>query len=155
MTDTPRRPIMKPSLPYCCSPASFALMSRQLKSIESPDSLLHGALAVAMHQLDSVNVEDVDQSLNEYAETVRRRVRGQQPQALLAHLHEVLFEELGFAGDADDYYNPANSYLPIVLDTKRGLPITLSLIYKIVAERVGLKVHGIGLPGHFMVSVDS
>jgi regulator of sirC expression with transglutaminase-like and TPR domain len=146
---------MKPSLPYCCSPVSFGLMSRQLKSLESPDSLLHGALAVAMHQLESVNIEDIDQTLNEYAETIRRRVRGTQPQALMAHLHEVLFDEMGFAGDAEDYYNPANSYLPIVLDTKHGLPITLSLVYKIVAERIGLKVHGIGLPGHFMVSVES
>jgi regulator of sirC expression with transglutaminase-like and TPR domain len=63
----------------------------------------------------------------------------------------VLFEEEGFTGNTDDYYNVANSYLPVVLQTRRGLPITLSLIYKAVAERLGLRVWGIGLPGHFIV----
>ena len=66
------------------------------------------------------------------------RVRGNQQQALLAHLHQFLFEEQGFAGNSNDYYNPFNSYLPALLQTKLGLPISLSLIYKLVAERLGL-----------------
>ena len=81
-------------------------------------------------------------------------MRGRQPQALLAHLHEFLFEEEGFTGDTDDYYNPLNSYLPAVLERKKGLPITLSLIYKVVAERLGLRAWGVGLPGHFLVGLD-
>src|SRR5206468_6452152 len=84
----------------------------------------------------------------------RSRVRGGQPQALLVHLHEYLFTELGFAGNIEDYYNPYNSYLPSVLATKRGLPITLSLVYKIVAERLGLRAWGVGLPGHFLIGVE-
>ncbi len=73
---------------------------------------------------------------------------------MLAHLHEFLFEEQGFGGDNEDYYNPLNSYLPAVLERKKGLPITLSLVYKIVAERLGLRAWGIGLPGHFMVGLE-
>src|SRR5206468_3902056 len=68
--------------------------------------------------------------------------------------HDVLFEEAGFTGNSDDYYAPSNSYLPAVLETKRGLPITLSLVYKIVAERLGLRVWGVGLPGHFLAGLD-
>jgi regulator of sirC expression with transglutaminase-like and TPR domain len=68
---------------------------------------------------------------------------------MIAHLHDVLFDEEGFTGNEDDYYNTANSYLPEVLRTKRGLPITLSLVYKVVAERLGLRAWGVGLPGHF------
>jgi regulator of sirC expression with transglutaminase-like and TPR domain len=90
-----------------------------------------------MHQLDDVAPKNVDKTIQSYADAIRKRVRGPQPQAILAHLHEFLFEEQGFAGNVDDYYNPGNSYLPTVLQTKRGLPITLSLVYKLVAERVG------------------
>ena len=75
--------------------------------------------------------------------------------AKLAHLHDVLFDVVGFVGNVDDYYNPANSYLPEVLRTHRGLPITLVLIYKCVAERIGLVVRGINSPGHFLAAVRS
>lgn len=144
---------MDNALPLCCDPEAFNLMKHQVAAIESPDALVHGAAAIAMHQLDSVNVQEVDATLQRYADVVRSRVRGPQVQALLAHLHEFLFEEEKFLGNAEDYYNTANSYLPEVLRTKRGLPITLSLIYKVVAERVGLRAWGVGLPGHFLVGM--
>ncbi len=54
----------------------------------------------------------------------------------------------------DDYFDPRNSYLPIILERKVGLPITLSLIYKIVAERLGLTAFGINAPFHFMAGVE-
>jgi regulator of sirC expression with transglutaminase-like and TPR domain len=145
---------MNPALPLCCAPESFNLLARQVPAIESPDALVHGATAIAMHQLDNVDVGEVDSTLQRYADTVRSRVRGSQPQAILAHLHDVLFEEEKFTGNQEDYYNTSNSYLPEVLRTKRGLPITLSLIYKVVAERLGLRAWGVGLPGHFLCGVD-
>jgi regulator of sirC expression with transglutaminase-like and TPR domain len=129
-------------------------LARQVPVINSPEALIQGAVAIAMHQIEDVDPAAVDAQLQSYADTIRTRVRGRQPQAILAHLHEFLFEEEGFVGNVDDYYNPANSYLPSVLETKRGLPITLSLVYKSVAERLGLRVWGIGLPGHFLVGVD-
>lgn len=146
---------MFPTLPLCCSPKAFRQLSEQMSHINSPDALLSGAVAVSMHQLDDVDPAAVDATVQQYADAVRSRVRGRQPQALLAHLHDYLFEELGFAGNTEDYYNPANSYLPTVLQTKRGLPITLSLVYKLVAERVGLRSWGVGLPGHFVVAVEA
>ena len=145
---------MTPTAPLCRAPEAFALLARQLPIIDSSDALLNGAIAIAMHQVDSATVADVDAQLQGYVDTVRRRVRGCQTQALLAHLHEVLFDEEGFNGNAANYYNPSNSYLPAVLESKRGLPITLSLIYKIVADRLGLKAYGVGLPGHFLVGMD-
>jgi len=145
---------MSPTLPLCCTPRSFNLLSRQISSLNSADSLLQGAIAISMHQMEDVDAAAVDATLQGYVDTVRSRVRGRQPQALLAHLHEFLFEEQGFRGNSEDYYNPANSYLPAVIETKRGLPITLSLLYKIVAERLGLRSWGIGLPGHFLVGLE-
>jgi regulator of sirC expression with transglutaminase-like and TPR domain len=144
---------MRPSLPLCSSPDVFKLLTKQATQIESPDALLHGAVAIAMHQMPGVDPARVDKTIQSYVEIIRSRVRGTQPQALLAHMHEVIFEEAGFTGDTDDYYAAANSYLPAVLDTKRGLPITLCLIYKIIAERLGLRCWGVGLPGHFLAAM--
>lgn len=145
---------MIPKLPMCCSPHAFDLLARQISSIESPDALVNGAVAIAMHQMEDVKPADVDAALQFYTDTVRARVRGRQPQALLAHLHDVLFEELGFTGNTSEYYSTSNSYLPAVLNTKQGLPITLSLVYKVVAERLGMPAWGVGLPGHFIAAVE-
>jgi regulator of sirC expression with transglutaminase-like and TPR domain len=145
---------MNVKLPLCCSPRAYKVLTDQLPSLASLDSLVRAAVAVAMHQIDDADPAAVESTLQKYADTVRSRVRGRQTQALLAHLHEFLFDELGFVGNASDYYNTSNSYLPAVLDTKRGLPITLSLVYTSVAQKLGLKAYGVALPGHFMVGLD-
>jgi regulator of sirC expression with transglutaminase-like and TPR domain len=145
---------MKHALPLCCSPEAFELLSKQVAAIESPEALIQGAVAISMHQVEGVEPAVVDTILQGYADTVRGRVRGSQPQALLAHLHDLLFDQEKYIGNQEDYYNTANSYLPEVLRTKRGLPITLSLIYKVVAERLGLRAWGVGLPGHFLCGID-
>lgn len=145
---------MLPALPICCSPQAFGMLSAQMSSINSPDALLHGAVAVSIHQLKKAKVQDVDSALQGYADTIRSRVKGSQPQALLAHMHEHLFEEVNFAGNTLDYYNTANSYLPAVIETKLGLPITLSMVYKAVAERLGFRTWGVGLPGHFLCGIE-
>jgi len=143
-----------PTLPQCCQLDAFTLLARQMGSIESADALLVGAVAIAMHHMPKTDLQAVDQQIQKLVETVRSRVRGTQTQAVLAHLHEVLFEEEKFVGNTDDYYNANNSFLPAVLEHKKGLPITLGLIYKTVAERLGLRTWGVGLPGHFLVAVE-
>ncbi len=145
---------MNTQLPICAHPEAFRLLSEQLDILESPDALLNGALAVAMHEMPDVNHAEIDATIQTYADTVRSRVRGVQPQAMLAHLHDYLFDELGFMGDTETYYSPSNSYLPHVLEHKRGLPITLTLVYKLVAQRLGLRCWGVALPGHFLAAID-
>ena len=66
-------------------------------------------------------------------------------------LNRYLFEELGFAGNEADYYDPRNSMLHQVLGRRKGIPITLSIVYAEVGRRAGLRVEGVGLPGHFIV----
>ncbi len=145
---------MNLNLPLCCTPRAYDLLLKQLSSLTSLDSLVRASVAVSMHQMDEVDPAHVESTLQHYADTVRSRVRGRQPQAILAHLHEFLFEEQAFVGNASDYYNTTNSYLPSVLETKRGLPITLSLLYTAVAQKLGLKAYGVALPGHFMVGLE-
>lgn len=69
----------------------------------------------------------------------------------LAALNEVLFKQHGFRGNQDDYYDPRNSFLNQVIERKQGMPITLSVLYMEVAQRIGIVLDGVGFPGHFLV----
>jgi regulator of sirC expression with transglutaminase-like and TPR domain len=124
-----------------------------IQDIDSSAGLFRAAFAIARHEHPTADVTQAERVVAELADTVRRRVHSGSIEAKLAHLHDVLFDIVGFTGNIDDYYNPANSYLPDVLRTHRGLPITLTLIYKCVAEGVGLTVRGINSPGHFLAAV--
>ena len=145
---------MASPLPLCCNLKAFKLLSGQLPHLHKPNGLMQCACAVAMHHRPDVNVSQVDAMLSMHADAIRARVRGSQEQALVAHLHEYLFEEIGLRGNSEDYYNPGNSCLPVVLETKLGLPIALSLIYQLIAHRIGLKSWGVGLPGHFLAGIE-
>ncbi len=70
---------------------------------------------------------------------------------LLMSLNTVFFEQEDFRGATKNYYAPENSYLCQLLKTKRGIPISISVVYMLVAERVGIELHGIGMPLHFLV----
>jgi regulator of sirC expression with transglutaminase-like and TPR domain len=87
--------------------------------------------------------------LDEWAEDIRSDiVRSIDP---IATLNRFLFDDLHFQGNRRFYGDPRNSYLNEVIDRRLGLPITLSVLYIEVARRVGLRVEGVGLPGHFIV----
>jgi regulator of sirC expression with transglutaminase-like and TPR domain len=71
-----------------------------------------------------------------------------------AALGRLLFEREGFRGNAEEYYDPRNSFLNDVLERRLGIPITLSVVYLDVASAAGVTAHGVGLPGHFIVRVE-
>ena len=73
------------------------------------------------------------------------------PTYLISVLNEYLFDELGFHGAEEDYYDPVNSFLNVVLDKKIGIPITLSILYSEVAKHIGLDLRIVGFPGHVIV----
>ena len=68
-------------------------------------------------------------------------------------LNNFFYQELGFAGNLNDYYNPDNSYLHKVLTTRRGIPISLAVIYMELAQQIGLNVKGVSFPGHFLMKL--
>lgn len=71
----------------------------------------------------------------------------------IARLNHFMFEELGFSAAQEDYYSSHNSYLNEVLDRRRGIPITLALIYMVLGRRIGLELEGVSFPGHFLVKL--
>src|SRR5439155_20418250 len=90
--------------------------------------------------------------LDEMAGEIRGRMKGREGAASqIAHLNRLLFEEMGFRGNREEYYDPRNSFLNDVLDRRVGIPITLSAVYLEVGRRIGCRLAGVAFPGHFMV----
>jgi regulator of sirC expression with transglutaminase-like and TPR domain len=139
--------------PTHCLPSAYQRFSQALEDIETDDGLTRIATAIAMHHQPGAAEEEIFLELDRIASTIRDRVHDDNPRALLAHLHQHLFDELGFRGNKRNYYDPRNSFLPWVIRSRRGIPITLSLVYKLVAGRLGLSVDGLNTPGHFLAQV--
>lgn len=145
--------------PVACRPEAFEYVRQQLSALDSTEGLMRCVVGVALHALDDVRPQEVDEEIERLAALVRTQcpsanLPGANRTAVLTHLHEVFFDREGFCGSPPEcYYNPLNSYLPAVLKLKHGLPITLGLVYKAVAEKVGLAVEGIYSRGHFLLRV--
>jgi regulator of sirC expression with transglutaminase-like and TPR domain len=140
--------------PRYCHAAAYAFFSEQLPSLEETNSLVRAAVAVSMHELTDIDPAAIEATLSDWACEISGRVVSGNPQALVAQLHQVLFDEYGLTGNTADYYNRGNSYLSKVLETRQGIPVTLSLIYKCVAQQLGLNSRGINAPAHFLASVE-
>jgi regulator of sirC expression with transglutaminase-like and TPR domain len=145
---------MKLDRPAYCRPLAFRAFIAALPEAGSPAGLFRAAWAIAQHELPEAEVSQGEAFVAELVDAVRRRVQSRSPEALLAHLHDLMFDVLAFRGNQENYYSPANSYLPEVLRTRRGLPITLALVYRSVAAGLGLSVHGVNSPGHFLAEVE-
>jgi regulator of sirC expression with transglutaminase-like and TPR domain len=140
--------------PAYCRAGAFRAFRAAVSECDSPTGLFRAGWAIALHEKPEAELAAGETALDNLADTVRRRVRSRSPEAMLAHLHDVMFDVIGFRGNTEDYYNPANSYLPDVLRTRRGLPITLALVYRRVAAGLDIVVHGVNAPGHFLVEVE-
>jgi regulator of sirC expression with transglutaminase-like and TPR domain len=118
--------------------------------------LAETALLVAAQEYGELDVRGYLVQLDEMGRALRMRLEDEQrPERAVMALNHYLFQELGFRGNTEQYYDPRNSYLNEVLDRRTGIPITLSLVYIEVARRAGLEVEGVGLPGHFVVRVQT
>jgi regulator of sirC expression with transglutaminase-like and TPR domain len=119
---------------------------------EEEIDLAEAAFVLAAHEYPDLDVAACIARIDEWAETLKRRLRRDiSPADALMALNRYLFDELGFAGNAADYYDPRNSYLNDVMERRLGIPITLSLLFIEVGRRVGLTLHGVSFPGHFLV----
>ena len=118
---------------------------------------IDGPLDLAAAQLAGIEIPDFDPApviaqLDSLAQQLDAACpRGASGKQFVAAANRLFFETLGYTGNQADYYDPRNSFLHQVLDRRSGMPITLSVIYMEVARRAGRAVHGIGLPGHFIV----
>lgn len=131
--------------------ARFAALLEQ-----DPVPLDEAALAIAEEEYPRLDSAAYLARLDRLAARVRRRVpAGARSAAELHALRKVLFEEEGLRGNEADYSDPRNSFLNEVLERRVGIPISLSVVYIEVARRIGLRLEGVGFPGHFLAKYTS
>lgn len=117
-------------------------------------SLIEAAAAIALDDFPALDTQAVLADIDLLADRLKRRIPADAvPVQRLRWLNRYFFQELGFAGNVNDYYDPDNSYLHRVLATRRGIPITLAVLYIELASQIGLTARGISFPGHFLVKV--
>jgi regulator of sirC expression with transglutaminase-like and TPR domain len=133
--------------------------SRLQRILDRPDGepdLAEAALLIAVGEYPGLDVAAYLARLEEMGGALRRRL-ADEPRAerAIMALNHYLFQEQGFRGNTERYYDARNSYLNEVLDRRTGIPITLCTVFIEVARRAGLEVEGVGLPGHFVVRVQT
>ena len=117
-------------------------------------ALLEAAISVAQDEYPGLDPQGVLAQVDALAERLKRRVPADAVALQkLRFLNRYFFQDLGFAGNVNDYYDPRNSYLHEVLGMRRGIPITLALLYIELATHIGLNARGVSFPGHFLVKV--
>ena len=126
------------------------LQLRSARDEEIP--LFESALLIAKDEYPHLADGDYEAQLTEYTQRLRQAVNPAEAPALqLRSLNNFLYEELGFSGDDQDYYDPRNSYLNDVLDRRLGNPISLAVVQMELARRLELPLQGVSFPGHFLV----
>ena len=129
---------------------SFCLKQSEDLNVEE------GAWLLAQTQYPDASVEAYQALFDAHAGELRERINfGDKPEQVLTIINEYLFDDLGFVGNEQSYYDPENSYLNRVMDRRTGNPINLCLVYLSLTRRLRLPVVGIGLPGHFVCRYQS
>ena len=116
--------------------------------------LLEAAACLAQDEHPELDIQQVLGGVDQLLERVKRRVPG-DASALqrLRTLNQMFYRDMGFGGNLNDYYDPENSYLSAVLRSRRGIPISLAILWMELALGLGLNASGVAFPGHFMLKV--
>ncbi len=116
--------------------------------------LLEAAACIAHDEYPEFDVQQLLGDMDQLLARVRRRLpEDASSLQRLRSLNQFFFHDLGFGGNVNNYYDPDNSYLNAVLRTRRGIPISLAVLWMELAQGLGLHARGISFPGHFMVKV--
>lgn len=116
--------------------------------------LLEAAASIAQDEYPELDVQEVLGDVDQLLARIKRRIP--QDSSLLPRLralNQFFYQNLGFGGNVNNYYDPDNSYLNAVLRTRRGIPISLAVLWLELAQGLGLEARGVAFPGHFMVKV--
>lgn len=124
--------------------------------VRDDDSILlfEAALAIGYDAEPNLDLNLAQAEIDKLAATLHRRLPADASHLQkLRLLNHFFYRELGFCGNINDYYHPDNSYIHRVISTRRGIPISLAMIYIELALQVGLQVRGIAFPGHFLMKL--
>jgi regulator of sirC expression with transglutaminase-like and TPR domain len=112
------------------------------------------AVMVARDEYPDIDVAGYEALFSDYGERVRHLIaRDGGPVDTVRALNGFMFDEMGFTGNQQDYYDPRNSYINEVVERRLGIPISLAVVQLDIAQRIGLPLRGVSFPGHFLVSL--
>jgi regulator of sirC expression with transglutaminase-like and TPR domain len=118
--------------------------------------LAEAALLIAEAEYPGLDIPLYRERLRALGVEARRRHAGAGPTVSAVDVARgLLYRELGFRGNGEDYYDPRNSFLNDVLDRRAGIPITLGLVLVETLRGAGVSAHGVSFPGHFLVRADA
>jgi regulator of sirC expression with transglutaminase-like and TPR domain len=116
--------------------------------------LTETALSLAQDAYPDVDLQATLAEIDELVVRLKRRMPDEADlMQKVGIMNRFFFRELGFAGNVNDYYDPDNSHLNVVLKRRRGIPISLAVLYLEIAEQVGILARGVSFPGHFLLRV--
>ncbi len=125
---------------------------REINQLDDKINLAACALYIAQDEYPDLDIDAYLNALDVMAAEVEERLPAERyPLRIIQSLNQYLYNDLGFTGNTDDYYDPRNSFLNEVIDRRTGIPITLSLVYLEVAQRLDFPMVGINMPGHFLI----
>jgi regulator of sirC expression with transglutaminase-like and TPR domain len=117
-------------------------------------AVAEAALSIAQDDYPALDCQSILAEIDALAARLKSRIPSDAaPMQRLRLLNRFFFQELGFAGNVNDYYDAKNSYLHFVLQSRRGIPITLAVLYVEIASQIGLHASGVSFPGHFLVKL--
>ena len=130
-------------------------MDNFYREINQPDQqidLAKAALYIAQEEYPNLDIDEYLNALEVMADEAQERLPTERyPLRIIQSLNQYFYEDLGFTGNTQDYYDPRNSFLNEVIERRTGIPITLSLVYLEVARRLDFPMIGINMPGHFLI----
>ena len=118
---------------------------------ESELDLVEASLVIDLEDHPTLDIERYLRQVDDWSRAVRDRLTQRDVEHVVAAVNRILFDEEGFHGEDDDYYDPRSALLSETLDRHAGLPITLSILYIELSRRAGIDVAGVSLPGRFLV----
>jgi regulator of sirC expression with transglutaminase-like and TPR domain len=128
------------------------------QEIQQPDDridLARAALYIAQEEYPELDPEEYLNALDTMAVELQERLPSSQyPLRVIQSINQYLYDDLGFAGNKTEYYDPRNSFLNDVIDRRLGIPITLALVYLELSRRIDFPMVGVGMPGHFLIRPD-
>ena len=131
---------------------NLAAFAREVNQPDDAIHLGHAALLIAAFEYPKLDVAGYLDRISRLADAAQPAMQSAAPELGLA---DFLFKTQGFCGNAQDYADPRNSFLNEVIERRLGIPITLSVLFLEVAKRMGVQAAGVGLPGHFIVRVQT
>lgn len=134
----------------------------KLKQKSSRNYLFNASFLIAALGYPGIDVKKYEKIIKDYSSEIKLRVinkfkkdNAEYPLGILESINEYLFSELKYTGNSNNYYDPDNSFMNKVIDNKTGIPISLSVLYLLIAKELNLPVYGINIPGHFLLKYEN